>query len=365
MDDVWSEAAREAACLQSGSEYMQRPMTHIYVARDYYESALTRLQQAEAQPVCAACGKCPVDISSSSSSEGGATLLQSLRKCSACKSVAYCGAECQRLGWRQGHKKECKERASAKEYWVRMASGFLSHSREVVDVVGAFITGTRLGLGEGGDPRDAELAVRLYQLAAASTASTDGTHPEGHPNAQVYLALHYERGDGVKQDSKKALGWYSRALSQRGHLEGGKDRYWANTYMQRLYEQGCCGGGLEQVPTHVPTHQTITMPLAQPPTPVQLPGDAAATPNNEGTCSGLHFNPSLYTVLLGTYDQQCDLHILSGHDDVMRLVFEYVRGWWRCQALALYHAKAAQLYQYHEDYHSEEEDEDEGEGEGR
>jgi hypothetical protein len=45
------------------------------------------------EAVCAQCGK-------------GGKLL----KCSACKSVAYCGKECQAAAWKGGHKKKCKKR---------------------------------------------------------------------------------------------------------------------------------------------------------------------------------------------------------------------------------------------------------------
>ena len=55
-------------------------------------SSSTQPQPQPLHPCCAKCGK-----------EGGA----SLKACSACKSVAYCNAECQVAHWAV-HKPDCK-----------------------------------------------------------------------------------------------------------------------------------------------------------------------------------------------------------------------------------------------------------------
>jgi TPR repeat protein len=53
-------------------------------------------------------------------------------------------------------------------------------------------------LGEGGDPRDVKLAIKLYKKAAG----LDTPIPGGHPCAMLSLAIHYERGIGVERDCK-------------------------------------------------------------------------------------------------------------------------------------------------------------------
>jgi hypothetical protein len=44
---------------------------------------------------------------------GKAGSFETLKKCSRCKSVAYCGVACQHAGWKNGHKHECKQLAAA------------------------------------------------------------------------------------------------------------------------------------------------------------------------------------------------------------------------------------------------------------
>jgi hypothetical protein len=59
------------------------------------ESKTTMVAAEDAVDACAACGK----------KEGEGDIK--LKRCMACKNTKYCGAECQKLNWRQ-HKKSCE-----------------------------------------------------------------------------------------------------------------------------------------------------------------------------------------------------------------------------------------------------------------
>ncbi|KAJ7226724.1 hypothetical protein GGX14DRAFT_347143 [Mycena pura] len=59
----------------------------------------------------------PVDCLKKCKACGKEELLDliNLRRCSRCVGASYCGSECQKAAWEQGHKRECKIFASARE----------------------------------------------------------------------------------------------------------------------------------------------------------------------------------------------------------------------------------------------------------
>jgi hypothetical protein len=73
---------------EGGSEAGSRP---ISVSDMFSEGAAAQLRYEQIAETCASCGK------------KGKVL-----RCAKCKSVAYCGRECQQSGW-AAHKKECKK----------------------------------------------------------------------------------------------------------------------------------------------------------------------------------------------------------------------------------------------------------------
>lgn len=81
------------------------------------------------------------------------------------------------------------------------------------DATDLFITGTRLALGQNGDPRDVKFAMDLYKKAAELNTPVAG----GHPAAMLHLGIHHERGIGVPQDYSQAFHWKKRVANHSGH----------------------------------------------------------------------------------------------------------------------------------------------------
>ena len=55
--------------------------------------------------------------------------LGTYQKCAACRSVRYCGAECQRAHWKAVHTGECKEMADKAETEKRGVFASMSRGR--------------------------------------------------------------------------------------------------------------------------------------------------------------------------------------------------------------------------------------------
>lgn len=157
-----------------------------------------------------------------------------LKKCTACKSVYYCGKACQRKAW-PCHKKECKEiqagsggekkwkpttecaicmvplpmTGGGTEYYpccgkIICAGCAMQHMEEALKTTGypppcAFC---RTPFARS----DAEVFARCQQRIASNN----------DPNAIFSVALHYQRGDGVQQDKRKAFELAERA-AKLGH----------------------------------------------------------------------------------------------------------------------------------------------------
>ena len=67
---------------------------------------------------CAMCGAAAESTNpggDGSSGSGGERPGNKLKKCAACRSVAYCSAGCQKSHWKQGHKADCKQLLRALE----------------------------------------------------------------------------------------------------------------------------------------------------------------------------------------------------------------------------------------------------------
>jgi len=50
---------------------------------------------------------------------------ESLKRCSICKKASYCGAECQRAGWKR-HKKTCESPVSVDVVWTEVSAADLA-----------------------------------------------------------------------------------------------------------------------------------------------------------------------------------------------------------------------------------------------
>ena len=108
-----ADILRAMAIAEAGEEAGSRP---VNVADMLSEGGGAAAQQRYEQiaETCAACGK-----------------KGKVRRCARCKSVGYCGKECQESAW-GAHKKECKRIAKQmeKEQWfMGHVSGFPPHPR--------------------------------------------------------------------------------------------------------------------------------------------------------------------------------------------------------------------------------------------
>mmetsp|Transcript_16368 Transcript_16368/g.39974 ORF Transcript_16368/g.39974 Transcript_16368/m.39974 type:complete len:238 (+) Transcript_16368:50-763(+) len=135
-----------------------------------------------------------------------------LLRCTACKSILYCNADCQRQHWRSSHKGKCKEMKAEKERWEGYVDMDLANvANGNGDSTGMFILACRLGVGDAA-PMDPGLACELYEAAAKTQVR--GLGGSGHPIAMLHLALHYERGIGVVQNHEKAFHYYKSVIEQ-------------------------------------------------------------------------------------------------------------------------------------------------------
>lgn len=137
-----------------------------------------------------------------------------LLRCTACKSILYCNADCQRQHWRSSHKGKCKEMKAEKERWEGIATMHLAD--RAGDATGMFVLAYRLSVGDAAHV-DPGLACKLYE--AATTMQVHGLG-FGHPIAMLHLALHYERGIGVLQNHEKAFHYYKSVIQ---HASPGED----------------------------------------------------------------------------------------------------------------------------------------------
>lgn len=81
-------------------------------------------------------------------------------------------------------------------------------------------------LGGIGTEANKKEAVVAFTLAAE----------QGHCKSQAQLGMSYELGDGVEEDWKKAMFWYSRAAEQ-GDMEA------ASMFQDMLRQGGSYGSG--------------------------------------------------------------------------------------------------------------------------
>jgi hypothetical protein len=87
----------QAHCLYRASALSSMLKPAKASAKTAPSSQLDRLQRHEARPLrsCAQCGAME-------------TRADGFKRCGGCRKPVYCGAECQRLHWRAGHKIQCK-----------------------------------------------------------------------------------------------------------------------------------------------------------------------------------------------------------------------------------------------------------------
>ena len=86
-----------------------------------------------------------------------------------------------------------------------------------------------------GPKRTLERMTRNFRTANNYTEVTVEALAEKEPRAAYDLGLRYFRGDGVRQDSYKALSWM-RSAAERGHLEAQKAL--GRFYLTGLEEMG-------------------------------------------------------------------------------------------------------------------------------
>ena len=165
---------------------------------------------------CSACG-----------AEPSTTMLL----CSACLTVAYCNTTCQKVGWKGGHKAQCKAyvhavaeaaaggNASALadqsiKYLVKpgeenAARGFTSLLR-AAEADNSLLSATyNLALMyEQGRGCEQDLALSLKWMLISAT---DYPNRRGHADAAFILGEKYREGEGVAIDLKKAIGWFAAA----------------------------------------------------------------------------------------------------------------------------------------------------------
>lgn len=84
--------------MSTGGGVMKSDVCKLVLEVAQKEGSASRKAKKQNEQICANCMK---DLSN-----------ESINKCAACDSVAYCGKECQREHWSNGHKKECKKLAS-------------------------------------------------------------------------------------------------------------------------------------------------------------------------------------------------------------------------------------------------------------
>jgi TPR repeat protein len=116
-----------------------------------------------------------------------------------CKSIcAACSHECRQHDTRCPLCRAPPPASSAD--WVRR----LQEHVDKKNAEAQFVLGAAYRSGLSGLPKSFKRALRLYELAAA----------QGHAMAQSALGQSYERGDGVKINSKTAAMWFRRAAEQ-------------------------------------------------------------------------------------------------------------------------------------------------------
>lgn len=194
--------------------------------------------------VCGGCGKRPP-------SPGG--VAQPSPRCSRCKAESYCNADCQRLAWRNGHKKACKVLSNTFALAYPLPEVLESRrvskaTREaIVSVTGAPSTKDK----DDAEAKSEKLFAKALDLLSGKIGLLDGPDeleriknlPEGltdageahsllrqaadlgHKAAQYTMALAYLDGEylakkenGVKADEAKLLEW-TKMAAENGHAE--------------------------------------------------------------------------------------------------------------------------------------------------
>ena len=84
-------------------------------------------------------------------------------RCSACKSVSYCGKECATAAWKQGHKKDCKR--LRERYSVYLLYRYKSTN---TDVVSAALASTE---AQGASTSSAPITWRALEELGGATAT--------------------------------------------------------------------------------------------------------------------------------------------------------------------------------------------------
>ena len=84
-------------------------------------------------------------------------------RCSACKSVSYCGKECATAAWKQGHKKDCKR--LRERYSVYLLYWYKSTNTEVVS---AALASTE---AQGASTSSAPITLRALEELGGATAT--------------------------------------------------------------------------------------------------------------------------------------------------------------------------------------------------
>jgi len=102
-----------------------------------------------------------------------------LKRCSICKNVWYCGAECQKAGWRR-HKKACAPPLSTEDVRARVVAASVADDwREVLKWEGRM---DEMMAGQSDDT--CELILRRFLVAHNSgfLSTVSGTLPNGSPH---------------------------------------------------------------------------------------------------------------------------------------------------------------------------------------
>ena len=117
--------------------------------------------------------------------------------CSACMSLEYCDAGCQRRSWKS-HKLECKSRAAS-------SLSTLQGEAKAGNTIAQYNLGVYYEMGFGVSADEVK-AVTWYRRAAEA----------GNLNAQYNIGKCYLKGKGVSVDAAQAVTWYRRA-AEAGH----------------------------------------------------------------------------------------------------------------------------------------------------
>jgi len=114
-------------------------------------------------------------------------------ECAPCRTVAYCGAACQRAAWVGGHKAACRAAGAAK-FAADMALAEAGNNVAMFNIALYY----KDGMGVATDMREAA----KWSLRAAEAGNT---------GAQFNLGTCYTNGTGVAADAREAFKWYTRA----------------------------------------------------------------------------------------------------------------------------------------------------------